>query len=325
MRTALGFAAFPPLRASVRRGALIAIYAFLADFVLLLHLAFVLFVVLGGFLVWRWPALAWLHLPAVVWGVFVEYAGAMCPLTPLEVAWRLRAGEGGYTGGFLEHYVTALLYPEGLTRTVQFAIGTLALAINVAVYSMIVRSARTERSSSPLAPGDCDVAMLARERSPFRRLADAIVRLGLIVAYRLLLAYWSMNGRRSHGVYVLAWWQDRLLLVRHAYKPKLFVPGGNPRRGEAFLAAAARELREEVGIAVEPSALRRVGQLVNRHEHKYDVVEIFEVELDRAPELEIDGREIIWAGFRAASELPMLDLSPLTQEFLREVRPGGPP
>jgi ADP-ribose pyrophosphatase YjhB (NUDIX family) len=305
---------------------LIAIYAFLADIVLLLHLVFVLFVALGGFLVWRWRALAWLHLPAVFWGVFVELAGAMCPLTPLEVVWRERAGEAGYSGGFLEHYVTALLYPEGLTRELQIALGTLVLAINVAAYSILLRRVRTRSSTSDRrAPGDCDIAMLARAHSPFRRLADAIVRLGLIVAYRLLLADWAVRRPRGHGVYVLAWWQDRLLLVRHAYKPKLFVPGGSPRRGEAFLAAAARELREEVGVTVEPGALRRVGQLLNRHEYKYDVVEIFEVELNREPELEIDGREIVWAGFRAASELPKLDLSPLTQDFLRELRPDGPP
>jgi hypothetical protein len=91
-------------------------YRSLADLVLLLHFGFVAFVALGGLLVWRWPRWAWLHVPAALWGVFVAYTGSTCPLTPLESAWRHRGGEVGYPGGFLEHYVTAILYPIGLTR-----------------------------------------------------------------------------------------------------------------------------------------------------------------------------------------------------------------
>ena len=155
------------------------------------------------------------------------------------------------------------------------------------------------------------------------RLADAAVRAGLAVAQRLLLADWAVARPRSHGVYVLAWWHDHLLLIRHSYKPHLFVPGGGPKRGESWIDAAVRELREEVGIAVPAARLRRVGQLVNRHEHKYDIVEMYEVELDGEPELRIDGRELVWAGFRPASELGALDLSPLTSEFVRLVRPQG--
>ncbi len=114
------------------------LYRILADLVLLLHLGFVAFVVLGGLLVWRWPRWAWLHVPAAVWGVVVEYSGSICPLTPLEVAWRERGGEAGYPGGFLDHYVTAVLYPAGLTREVQIALGTLALVLNAAIYSALV-------------------------------------------------------------------------------------------------------------------------------------------------------------------------------------------
>jgi len=106
----------------------------LADAVLLLHLAFILFVVLGGVLVLRRPRLAWLHLPAVVWGAFIEFTGGVCPLTPLEVALRQRAGEAGFTGGFIEHYVTAVIYPSGLMRLTQIVFGLLVLAINGWVY-----------------------------------------------------------------------------------------------------------------------------------------------------------------------------------------------
>ena len=120
------------------------LYQRLADLLLVLHLGFVAFVLLGGVLVLRWPWFAWLHVPAVAWGVFVECAGLICPLTPLEIALRLRGGAAGYSGGFIEHYFTAVLYPDGLTRELQCILGSLALAINVAVYWRVVVRRRRE-------------------------------------------------------------------------------------------------------------------------------------------------------------------------------------
>jgi hypothetical protein len=102
----------------------------------------VLFVVFGGLLVLRWPRLAWVHLPAAVWGALIEFAGWVCPLTPLENALRRQAGEATYTGGFIERYITPILYPDGLTRGAQVALGTLVVLINVAVYARLVRSRR---------------------------------------------------------------------------------------------------------------------------------------------------------------------------------------
>lgn len=110
------------------------IHRFLADAVLVLHLGFILFVVLGGLVVLRAPRLAWLHLPAVVWGACIEVFGWICPLTPLENRLRALGGEDGYAGGFIEHYLTALIYPAGLTRNLQFLLGMLVVAINLAVY-----------------------------------------------------------------------------------------------------------------------------------------------------------------------------------------------
>lgn len=115
------------------------IYKLLADFVFLAHLGFVLFVVLGGIAVWRVPRLAWLHLPAVAWGALIEFAGWICPLTPWEQHLRRLAGERGYSGGFLEHYLLPVLYPEGLTRDTQVVLGLLVLFINVAAYAVILR------------------------------------------------------------------------------------------------------------------------------------------------------------------------------------------
>ena len=121
------------------------LYRTLADLVLLVHLAFVGFVVLGGLLVLRRPKVAWVHLPCAAWGVLIEFAGWICPLTPLEVSLRMRGGETGYAGGFIAHYVTAVLYPAGLTRGVQVALGAFALLLNAAIYSwMLARRSRLQ-------------------------------------------------------------------------------------------------------------------------------------------------------------------------------------
>jgi hypothetical protein len=115
------------------------LYRLAADAVLAAHLAFVLFVVCGGLLVLRTPRLAWLHLPAVAWGAYVELSGSICPLTPLEVTLRRGAGEAGYGGDFIEHYLVSLIYPAGLTRELQMALGAAVLLINLIVYVILWR------------------------------------------------------------------------------------------------------------------------------------------------------------------------------------------
>lgn len=114
-------------------------FRILADGVLVLHLAFILFVIFGGLLVARWPRVAWLHLPAVAWGAWVEFAGWVCPLTPLENWLRRRGGLPGYASAFVEHYLLPLLYPATLTRGLQCALGAAALLINAAVYVLVLR------------------------------------------------------------------------------------------------------------------------------------------------------------------------------------------
>ncbi|HJP60563.1 MAG TPA: DUF2784 domain-containing protein [Gemmatimonadaceae bacterium] len=114
------------------------IYRALADLVLVLHLGFVVFVVLGGLLVFRWPWIALLHVPAAIWGVLIEYMGWICPLTPLENSFRMRGGEAGYSGGFIQHYIQPVLYPAGLTRSMQLVLGSLALFLNLAAYGFVV-------------------------------------------------------------------------------------------------------------------------------------------------------------------------------------------
>ena len=112
-------------------------HAVAADAVLVLHALFVLFVVAGGVLVRRWPRLAWLHLAAVAWAVWVSAAGRICPLTPLENALRRAAGQAGYGNGFIEHYLLALLYPGGLTREMQIGLGAFVVVLNLAVYATL--------------------------------------------------------------------------------------------------------------------------------------------------------------------------------------------
>ena len=118
------------------------IHRLLADATVAFHLAFIAFVVLGGLLVLRKPRVAWLHLPAVAWVVWLELTGAICPLTPLENALRQRAGEAGYEGGFIDHYLMPVIYPAGLTPQIQTVLGIAVLLLNVTVYAIAWRRAR---------------------------------------------------------------------------------------------------------------------------------------------------------------------------------------
>jgi hypothetical protein len=106
--------------------------------VLSLHFAFVLFAIFGGFAVLYRRWLIWLHLPAVLWASVVNLAGLVCPLTPLENHFRAAAGQAGYTGGFVEHYIGALVYPAGMTRAVALTAGVSVLVWNLAVYALVI-------------------------------------------------------------------------------------------------------------------------------------------------------------------------------------------
>lgn len=131
------------------------IYRVAADLLVMLHLAFVLFVVLGGLLALRRRAWAWAHLPAAGWGALIEFAGWPCPLTYLEVHFRNLGGEAGYPGGFVEHYVIPVLYPGTLTRAHQVGLGILVVGLNLTVYGwMAARMARKKGVAGPCAgPG----------------------------------------------------------------------------------------------------------------------------------------------------------------------------
>jgi len=122
-------------------------YTLTADAIVLLHMAFVIFVVAGGLLVFRWRRVALLHLPAVVWAVLLEFRGWLCPLTPLELKLRASGGQAGYGGGFIEHYILPVLYPVELDKVMQIEIGSLVIAVNIAVYGWLLWRIKNPRLS----------------------------------------------------------------------------------------------------------------------------------------------------------------------------------
>jgi hypothetical protein len=122
-------------------------YHLLAEVVVLLHAGFALFTILGGLLGFRWPRVILVHLPAALWGVWIEMSGGICPLTPLENWLREESGGRGYAGGFVEHYLLPALYPERLTRSIQYLLAGLVLVVNLALYAALWR--RHRRSAIP--------------------------------------------------------------------------------------------------------------------------------------------------------------------------------
>jgi hypothetical protein len=120
-------------------------YRIAADLTLFLHLAFIAFVVAGALLIVWWPRAAWLHLPAAVWGAWIEISGGICPLTTLENEFRLRAGDAGYSTSFVEHYLWPVVYPGGLTREVQLFLAALVIVVNVTLYTYVLRRRRKTR------------------------------------------------------------------------------------------------------------------------------------------------------------------------------------
>lgn len=122
------------------------LFRVLADLAFLAHLGFIVFVVLGGLLAFRWRRVAWLHVPAALWAVALECFALGCPLTPLEIRLRRAAGETGFSEGFVEHYVLPIVYPGAMTREVQLALGAGVCAVNGAVYVLLWRRTRRRRA-----------------------------------------------------------------------------------------------------------------------------------------------------------------------------------
>ena len=121
-------------------------YRLAADLTFILHALFIVFVVCGGLLCLHRFSWAVVHLPAVAWGIWIEVSGGICPLTPLENHYLRLAGEQGYQGGYIDHYLIPIIYPAGLTRNTQWMIAVLALVINLAIYTWIICRRRKQSS-----------------------------------------------------------------------------------------------------------------------------------------------------------------------------------
>ncbi len=125
------------------------LWSLLADALVVIHFAFTSFVIFGGFLIWLRRWVIYVHVPALIWGCWVELSAQICPLTPLENYLRHRAGEAGYSGGFLRHYLIAVLYPAGLTREIQWSLAALLVALNVVAYGVVWRRSPATARSRP--------------------------------------------------------------------------------------------------------------------------------------------------------------------------------
>jgi hypothetical protein len=118
------------------------LYDVFAYAIVLAHFLFIVFVVCGGLLVIRWPHIAFVHLPAAVWGAAVEIFGWICPLTPLENHFCLLAGESSYSGDFIARYLIPVIYPENLTNKSQQLLGGIVIVVNVIFYTIAIRKHR---------------------------------------------------------------------------------------------------------------------------------------------------------------------------------------
>jgi len=123
------------------------LYRIGADLLVVAHLLFIVFAFAGGFAVLRWHWLALVHLPVALWATVVELMGWICPLTPLENELRVAAGEAGYSGGFIAHYIVSIVYPAGLTRELQWLLAALVVLINVAIYAVLLVRLRRRRAT----------------------------------------------------------------------------------------------------------------------------------------------------------------------------------
>ena len=124
------------------RKVIVVIHLIFANSILMVHFAFILFVVFGGLLVFYKKWMPWLHIPAIFWAVLIEFFGWICPLTPMENHFRVLAGQSGYNQGFIQHYLLTVIYPDGLTRQVQILLGLGVLILNLLVYAVFLKKKR---------------------------------------------------------------------------------------------------------------------------------------------------------------------------------------
>lgn len=150
---------------------------------------------------------------------------------------------------------------------------------------------------------------------------DPLVRAALWCAYRILLAWWFVARPQHHGAVIAIWLGGKILMIRHSYRNRLSFPGGGVGRGEDPADAAVRELREELGLAIDRKALSLAGKILERWEYRYDHVWIYELRLSHPPALAPDGREVTGAAFMTPADALAENLTPFIEVYLRQ-HPG---
>lgn len=153
-----------------------------------------------------------------------------------------------------------------------------------------------------------------------KAVVDTLARAAYRGAYSLARVYWFVRNPETHGVFVGVWHHGRVLLLQNSYKRQFSMPGGGFHRGESPEEAGARELREEVGLRLEPGVLRPVFQTVGTDEHKRDYVHFLEVDVDSEPPLAVDNREVVWAAFIDVENALRLPVSSLVRAYLEDAR-----
>ena len=157
-----------------------------------------------------------------------------------------------------------------------------------------------------------------RPEETTRRVADAMIRGFLWLAHHLLLGWWFLWRPRHDSAVVAVWLEERILMIRHSYRAALNWPGGGIEGGEHPAEAAARELREELGLDAAPGALALIGEVENRWEYRVDRLWIFELRLQKEPHVTLDRREVVAASFMAPSEAIVRPLPPYIRDYFRE-------
>lgn len=147
-------------------------------------------------------------------------------------------------------------------------------------------------------------------------LVNAPARMVYRAAHLALRAWWRIRRPETHGALVALWHQEKILLIQSSYRRAYSLPGGYVKRGEPAIAAASRELREELSIDIAPTALRHAWHGSRPFEHRRDTLDIFELDLEAPFHLAVDGRELVWAGWKTPDEARALEIVPHLRDYL---------
>ena len=144
------------------------------------------------------------------------------------------------------------------------------------------------------------------------------------LAYKIILLVWFFYRPTVRGVYIAVWYDKKILVIKNSYKKQFIIPCGRIKRGESLTDAAIRELREEVGLKVDASELKFIGQYTYNYKYVSEIGSFFELEILTLPDIRVDNREVVWAGFKSPDEALSLKLNPLVKSYIHKIKEPGP-